>query len=48
MCAARFGSIENVTMMISAGADINAKDYAGRTALKYADSCGRADIGKAY
>lgn len=44
MWAVRSGSVELVTVLLNAGAPIDAKDLKGRTALTWAAECGRTDI----
>jgi Ankyrin repeats (many copies) len=44
MAAVRAGSIESVRLLLEAGADVNVRDRAGRTALTWAARSKRPDV----
>lgn len=44
MLAVRYGSIEQVRLLVQAGADVNVLDNRGRTTLTMASSRGKAEL----
>jgi serine/threonine-protein phosphatase 6 regulatory ankyrin repeat subunit B len=46
MYATTYGNVEVVQALLAAKADVNAKDYIGRTALMLASEAGRDEVVK--